>query len=115
MMHGREKSDLAIVATKPANRLRRHRIGGLVLYTPGVLALWLQGLLLVDEAISGFDEFHPDNDPHGEHDFGTVRIAGHTVMFKIDYYDANRSGHSPDPADPTVTCQIMTIMLAEEY
>ena len=72
-------------------------------------------LILIEEAITSFDDFTRDNDPHGEHDFGTVRIAGHTVLFKIDYYDANREGHSPDPADPRVTCRIMTIMLAEEY
>src|SRR3954452_8578363 len=82
------------------DRLRRHRIGGLVLYTPGVLALGLELLVLVEEAVTDFDDFSPENDPYGEHDFGTVLIAGHTVMFKIDYYDANREGHSSDPADP---------------
>jgi hypothetical protein len=36
-------------------------------------------------------------------------------MFKIDYYDKGLSFHSPDPADPTVTERIITVMLAEEY
>jgi hypothetical protein len=36
-------------------------------------------------------------------------------MFKIDYYDKSLEFGSPDPADPTVTERIITIMLAEEY
>jgi len=36
-------------------------------------------------------------------------------MFKIDYYDKDLNFHSPDPADPTVTERIITIMLADEY
>jgi hypothetical protein len=38
-----------------------------------------------------------------------------TIMFKIDYYDRGMSMHSPDPADPSATQRVITIMLAEEY
>jgi Protein of unknown function (DUF3768) len=38
-----------------------------------------------------------------------------TRMFKIDYFDRELSMHSPDPADPSVTQRVITIMLAEEY
>jgi Protein of unknown function (DUF3768) len=31
------------------------------------------------------------------------------------YYDKNLSCHSPDPADPSVTERVITIMLAKEY
>ena len=95
--------------------LRRHRIGGQVVLTPGVLALGLDLLLLIDDAVSRFDAFTPDNDLYGEHDFGLVRGKGHVVLFKIDAYDLDPGGHSPDPADPNVTCRIMTLMLADEY
>ena len=37
------------------------------------------------------------------------------IMFKIDYLDRELSMHSTDPADPSVTQRIITIMLAEEY
>src|SRR5690349_20402413 len=90
--------------------LRRHRIGGQV-----VLTLGLDLLMLIDEAVTRFDTFMPDNDPNGEHDFGLVRVQGHVVLFKIDAYDLDRCGHLPDPADPSVTCRIMTLMLADEY
>jgi len=113
---------MASSATEPNARvrtlndlLRRYRLGGQVVLTPGVLALGLDLLLLIDDAVARFDAFTPDNDPYGEHDFGLVRVQGHVVLFKIDYYDLDRCGHSPDPADPNVTCRVMTLMLADEY
>jgi hypothetical protein len=36
-------------------------------------------------------------------------------MFKIDYFDKALTEHSPDPAYPSVTERVITIMLAEEY
>jgi hypothetical protein len=117
---------MASSATTPSTRvrtlvrtlndlLRRHHVGGQVVLTPGVLALGLDLLLLIDDAVSHFDAFTPDNDPYGEHDFGLARVQGHVVLFKIDAYDLARSGHSPDPADPSATCRVMTLMLADEY
>jgi hypothetical protein len=113
---------MASSATAPNTRvrtlndlLRRHHVGGQVVLTPGVLALGLDPLLLIDDAVNRFDAFTPDYDPYGEHDFGLVRVQGHVVLFKIDAYDLDRHGHSPDPADSTVTCRVMTLMLADEY
>jgi hypothetical protein len=40
---------------------------------------------------------------------------GQRVIFKIDYYDRQRQAHSPDAANPAVTCRVLTIMLADEY
>ncbi len=37
------------------------------------------------------------------------------LMFKIDYYDKSLNFHSPNPADPSVTERIITIMRADEY
>jgi hypothetical protein len=55
------------------------------------------------------------NDPHEEHDFGAFEVEGHKIFFKIDYYDATLTCHSPDASDPAVTKRVITIMLAEEY
>ena len=97
------------------DRLRQHGIGGTVVITPGVRALGLQMPLQIQEAVARFDAFSPDNDPYAEHDFGSVEVGGHTVFFKIDAYDLDLQFGSPDPADPSVTRRVMTLMLAEKY
>ncbi len=83
--------------------------------TAGIAALGEELIAQVLIAVATFDAFNADNDPYGEHDFGAVQVHGHTVFFKIDTYDRNLRYHSPDPADPAVTCRVMTLMLAEEY
>ena len=67
------------------------------------------------DQVRWYDVFTPDNDPHGEHDFGSFRCAGETIFWKFDYYDVDVTMHSPDPTDPTVTTRMLTIMLADEY
>jgi hypothetical protein len=62
-----------------------------------------------------FDAFSPDNDPHGEHDFGSFALAGRRFFFKLDYYDPTLEFGSEDPADREKTTRVLTIMLAEEY
>ena len=96
-------------------RLRRDGLGGRVLTTAGIAVLppVTQAAILL--AVSAFDAFDGDNDPHDEHDFALLEAAGQQVMFKIDAYDVDLAMHSPDPADPTVTCRVMTIMLSSEY
>ncbi len=75
----------------------------------------LPGPYGIVKTIAVFDDFCHANDPYEEHDFGAFEVDGHTVMFKIDYFDHDLSMHSPDPADPSVTQRVITIMLAEEY
>lgn len=62
-----------------------------------------------------FNNFTKDNDPYGEHDFGSIEISGKTVFWKIDYYDSDFEYGSPNPADPNVTQRLLTIMMADEY
>jgi hypothetical protein len=97
------------------DELRQHLIGGLAVITPGVAALGHEAVERIVKTIAVFDDFCHANDPHEEHDFGAFKVDGHKLFFKIDYYDSNLSQHSPDPADPTVTERVITIMLAEEY
>ena len=67
------------------------------------------------DAVRHFDKFTPDNDPHHEHDFAFLDVAGESILFKVDYYDYQLSWHSPDPSDPGVTRRVLTIGLAEDY
>lgn len=66
-------------------------------------------------AVTAFDAFTTENDPHGEHDFGALSVAGKRLFWKIDYYDRQLEFGSPDPADPVLTRRVLTVMLAEEY
>ena len=95
--------------------LRRHLIGGGAIMTLGVAALGPDLIARAVKALSAFDDFHHANDPHEEHDFGKFDVDGHELFFKIDYYDKSLAYHSPDPADPSVTERVITLMLAEEY
>ncbi len=96
------------------DQLRRSLNGGVLVMTRGILALGAKRQVAILTAIAAFDGFDPDNDPYGEHDFGALTVEGERILFKIDYLDRGLTGHSPDPADPTVTAQVLTIMLAEE-
>ena len=89
--------------------------GGAVLLTAGVIALGCEAQARIIEAVRTFDDFTPDNDPHGEHDFGALDVEGERIFFKLDYYDPTRAMHSDDPADPSKTERVLTIMLASEY
>ena len=51
---------------------------------------------------------------HGELDFGSFTQQGRKLFWKIDTYDAACEFGSEDPADPTKTTRVLTIMLAEE-
>jgi hypothetical protein len=94
---------------------RRTFVGGAVMITQGVEAMPLDQRRSLLQKIRSFDAFGEDNDPHDEHDFGSIDEGGVRYFFKIDYYDRKTEFGSPDPADPAVTTRIMTIMRADEY
>jgi hypothetical protein len=83
--------------------------------TQGVDALPLDTRARVVLAVQSFSDFTKENDPHGEHDFGTFEIEGEPYFFKIDYYALDMDGGSDDPADPEKTTRVLTIMRADEY
>ena len=89
--------------------------GGKVVMTASVAELpdMVRANALVE--VAAFDRFTPDNDPHGEHDFGSFELCGRRFFFKIDYYDENMECGSEDPSDPTKTTRVLTLMLAEDY
>jgi hypothetical protein len=90
-------------------------VGGRVVMTQGVDVLPIDTKARVLLAVQSFSDFTKENDPHGEHDFGDFQIEGETYFFKIDYYALDMDGGSEDPADPSVTTRVLTIMPADEY
>jgi hypothetical protein len=90
-------------------------VGGQVVMTRGVADLPLDVRARLILAVQSFSNFTSDNDPHDEHDFGSFEIEGETYFFKVDYYALDMNGGSEDPADPSVTTRVLTIMRADEY
>jgi hypothetical protein len=90
---------------------------GMIVMTRGIMALSPEQIIEVWSQVRRFDAFTPDNDPYGEHDFGSVEIDGAgRVFWKIDYYgDRACNSGSEDPANPEQSYRVLTIMLAEEY
>ena len=82
-----------------------------VTMTNGVMEL--PDVLGLMRSIRGFDEFTEDNDPYGEHDFGSLDWHNEKIFWKIDYFDQALRNW----ADPlTAKChRVMTVMLASEY
>jgi uncharacterized protein DUF3768 len=89
--------------------------GGRVMMTAGVDALPSDVKAMVIRQVAMFTEFSADNDPHKEHDFGSFTLTGRKFFFKLDYFDPTMTYGSDDPADPSKTTRVLTIMLAEEY
>jgi hypothetical protein len=84
-----------------------------VMISRGVAALDSVDAVLA--AVRCYSTFNADNDPYGEHDFGSFTVAGERLFWKFDYYDPDMQMASLDPADDTITVRVLTVMLAEEY
>ena len=92
---------------------RRSFTGCRVVITRGVQAL--DDVPSVLDQVRRYSAFTPDNDPYGEHDFGSFIHDDINIFWKIDTYDADLQMQSPDPSDPAVTARVLTVMLADEY
>ena len=95
--------------------LRTSFRGGTVFMTRGIDALSERDRDAIITAVRTFDAFTEDNDPYGQHDCATLTVAGHDVMFKVDYYDRGMAHGSPDASDPSVTARVLTVLFTHEY
>ncbi len=50
--------------------------------TQGVDALPIDTKARMLLAVQSFNNFDADNDPHGEHDFGSFELAGETLLLQ---------------------------------
>lgn len=90
---------------------RRERL----LLTQGVASRGDAELQHLLREVQRFDQFTPDNDPYGEHDFGKVTVEEVSYFWKIDCFHLDVRCGSPDPADADVTTRILTVMRSDEY
>jgi Protein of unknown function (DUF3768) len=95
--------------------LRKTFIGGRIVITAGIAAMPEPDQAAIPAKVQAFDAFSPDNNPHGQRDFGSFSHNGQRVFWKIDYYDPSLTWGSEDPAEPAKTARVLTVMLALEY
>lgn len=81
-------------------------------YTSGIRD-GIMDLIGLSRAVEDFSNFTEDNDPYGEHDFGSLQFEGRKIFWKIDYYDQQLK-FGIDPLDSSCR-RVLTVMLAEEY
>ncbi|MBR1601008.1 MAG: DUF3768 domain-containing protein [Alphaproteobacteria bacterium] len=98
------------------DNFRKTFTGGQVLLTAGIDSLPTSDVANIMLLVQNFTDFTPDNDPYGEHDFGSFMYNGSKIFWKIDYYDRfNTCYASENPADPIITKRVLTIMFADEW
>lgn len=68
----------------------------------------------VRTAIRAFDDFTPDNDPNGHHNFGVVQVHDQEYVWEIGYLGVDGTGVSPDPSDASVTTRVMWISMVAD-
>jgi hypothetical protein len=114
---GKAMNDTTTRKIAELNDLCRTAMGvaGKLFQTAGIDALPLADQSAIREKVETFNTFTPDNDPHGERDFGAFEHNGERIFWKIDYYARDMQHGSEDPSDPQQTVRVLTIMLASEY
>ena len=65
--------------------------------------------------IRTYDNFTPDNDPYGFHDFGVFDLGGERCFWKLDLYDPDLRFGTADATSLEKTHRVLTIMLASDY
>ena len=90
-------------------------LSGTVCVTAGLHLLGEEFVKAALLAVREFKTFNEDNDPHGEHDFGTLDLEGRKLFWTIDYFDPTMTAGAEDPANVSTTRRVLTVMLAEEY
>ena len=78
------------------DELRRNLSEATAVMTCGVAALGPEAVARIVQTIEVYDDFCHAKDPHKEHDFGSFEADGHTIFFKIEYYDTSLTYLSPD-------------------
>ncbi len=97
---------------------RTTMIGGCVMLTAGVDALPSDAKAMLIRKVATFDDFDKvRNDPYGEHDFGSIDLAGQKFFWQIACYQKGSDfmDGAETPENAATTDRVLTIMQAEEY
>ncbi|QDZ06392.1 DUF3768 domain-containing protein [Sphingomonas panacisoli] len=94
---------------------RQGRTRGRFFVTPGIIKLSKGAPDELLSLVRNYNTFTRDENPYGENDFGSLDWRGSKVFWKIDYYNLDLTGGSPDPTDDSVTVRCLVLMLAAEY
>ncbi len=98
------------------DRFRTTGVGnGSILITNGIKDGGESFMRAVLDAVQSYADFNDDNDPWGEHDFGSFEVEGEKIFWKFNYYTPDLMAGSENPANEMLTHRILTIMLASEY
>lgn len=90
-------------------------VSGQWMLTRGVADQGAVFVALATRAVQSFDGFRPENDPYGEHDFGSFDLAGQKLFWKIDLHEELPVKRLNDNSSEPVFTRVLTIMLASEY
>lgn len=92
-------------------------VPGVTLLTHGIDCLSPAVRAEIWNAVREFSDFTEDNDPYGEHDFGSFdHPEAGKVFWKIDVFaDSQCQWGAEHPDDPARSFRVLTVMLAEEY
>lgn len=95
--------------------LRQKFVGGRVLTTIGIRSKPVEDVSRILYKVQHFSDFNKNNNVYGERDYGSFAFKGDVIIWKIDYYDKNYRFMSENPADPTITNRVLTIMTSEDF
>jgi hypothetical protein len=115
------QNDAFRVALTPNPKWRGRALNGSTVYTAALCTRGLVFMLAARAAVATFNAFSPDNDPYGEHNFGSLDVDANDgqgpqrILWKIDLYDTEIEVGSPCPEDPDQTHRVLTIMLPEDW
>ena len=115
LAHSRADDRLTLAAINDAFRRQGPGGDGHWVITASVSAVNPMFAHLAIGRVRAFADFTSDNDPSGEHDFGSFTLGQHRLFWKIDYFDRDLEYGSPDPLDASVTTRVLTVMLASDY
>ena len=105
----------ALIDPVAALEMQAKGIQGQVLVTPGVSGEGAEFHAATLAAVATDTRFTEDNDPYGDHTFGTVTVSGQKLFWKVDLYDTDFRYGSERPFDPAATRRVLTIMCPSEY